>query len=93
MGNLKTGESNSEDVIIQEKEEGVGEMKINNELCRATVKKGENWYGTRPGLTRRAAVRGERRTSTQANCKDDVIKKNDGHQVKAKQGSASRFTT
>ena len=92
VGNLKTGESNSEDVIIQDKEEGEGEIKRNDGSCRATVKKGEDRYGTRPGLTRHAAVRGERHTSTQANCTDDVIKKNNGHQVKAKQGSASRFT-
>ena len=44
MGNLKTGESNSEDVIIQDKEEGEGEIKRNDE--------GEDGYGTRPGLTR-----------------------------------------
>ena len=42
VGNLKTGESNSEDVIIQDKEEGEGEIKRNDESCQATVKKGED---------------------------------------------------
>ena len=92
MGNLKTGESNSEDVIIPDKEGVVEESKRNYELCRANVQKREDRYGTRPGVTRHAAVRGEQRNGTQANCTDDVIKKNDGHQVKARQGSASRFT-
>ena len=77
MGNLKTDESNSEDVIIQDKEEGEGEIKRNDESCWATVERGGDHYRTRPGLTWHAAVRGEGRTSTQANCTDDVIKKND----------------
>ena len=42
MGNLKTGESNSEDVIIQDKEEGEGEIKRDDESCRATVGRGED---------------------------------------------------
>ena len=56
------------------------------------MQKREDRYGTRPGVTRHAAVRGEQHSGTQANCTDDVIKKNDGHQVKAKQARASRFT-
>ena len=45
MGNLKTGESNSEDVIIQDKEEGEGEIKRNDESCRATAERGETGTG------------------------------------------------
>ena len=59
MGNLKTRESNSEDVIIQDKDGGAEEIKRNDESCQATVQKREGWYGTRPGFTRHAAVRGE----------------------------------
>ena len=75
MRNLKTGESNSDDVIIQDKEEGEGEIKRDDDLCRVPVGRGGDWFGTRQGLTRCAAVRDERRTRTQANCTDDVIKK------------------
>ena len=76
MGNLKTGESNSEDVMIPDKEGGAEESKRNDESCRANVQKREDRYGTRTGVPRHAAVRGKRRTGTQANCTDDVIKKN-----------------
>ena len=86
VGNLKTRES------IQDKEDGEGEIKRDDESCRATVGRGGDRYRTRQGLTRRAAVRDERHTSTQANCTDDIIKKNDGHQVKAKQSSTTRVT-
>ena len=45
VGNLKTGESNSEDVIIQDKEEGERDIKRDDESCRVPVGRGETGTG------------------------------------------------
>ena len=63
-------------MIIQDENGGGGETVRNEGLRRAPVRRGRDRYGTRPGVTRRAAIRGEQRTGTRANCTDDVIEKN-----------------
>ena len=45
MGNLKTGESNSEDVIIPDEEGGAEESKRNDELCQANVQRADQVWG------------------------------------------------
>ena len=71
---------------------GGGELSKNEVSPRIPGGRGRDRYWTRQELTRHAAAGSEQRAGAQANCTDDVIEKNDGPQIEARQKSARRLT-
>ena len=71
---MKTGVSQIRNVITKDENVGGGELAEKKGWRRTPVGRGRNRYGTVAGSIRRAAIRGARRTGTQARGTDDVIR-------------------